>query len=161
MNSLAEYKSALSMDDAVLLTVSIWARARSKDPRTKVGAAVLHKPTGAIFYGYNGFPAGLPDYKRYWDCRDLANPDNKYRRVQHAELGAVRKAHQCLGQLGTECVLYCTHYICAQCMKDSVLPSGIKRVVYASNEHFDQLTKDFADAMGITLEHRDIPKFDL
>ena len=131
-----------------------WAQDRSKDPSTKVGAGVYHPDTGALFLGYNGFNAGVPDYKVAWDNRDAESPLSKYPRVRHAEANAVTKAWQCLG--GREvrtCVLMVTHFPCHRCVVDFIAPSGIRQVYYGDTYPEDALTESAAEDAGVRLHH--------
>lgn len=117
------YHSAVPLADAIFAVCQTWAQARSKDPKTKVGAAVFDPRTGGLFLGYNGFPAGIPDYKDRWDG------PHKYEWVVHAEANAIRKALMALHDL-SDCTLYCTHEPCLACVRDWILPSGVRTVVF-------------------------------
>lgn len=132
--SEAEYGSAMGKEAAAMEVARAWARERSKDPSTKVGAAVYNPRTGAMHLGYNGFPPGFPDLRRLWDNRDPELGVTKHELVVHAEANAVRKAWQA-GEDTSECVLVCTHVPCPACMRDFVAPAGIRRVVYESDEY--------------------------
>jgi deoxycytidylate deaminase len=111
-----------------------------------------------MIFGYNGFPAGIPDLKELWDCRDVNNPvaladgvlATKYSVVVHAETAAVRKALMQLGDL-SQCVLIVTHFPCNNCMKDVILPSGLRHVVYGSEYPVNPLTSWLAVTAGCTL----------
>ena len=150
------YRSRLDMLDTCMLMAHTIAQARSKDPRSKVGACAYHAKTGGFYLGWNGFPAGFPDLKRYWDNRDTSTLSHKYLFCIHAELNAIRKAHQALGTLeGVE--LFVTHFPCKSCTKDAISMSGIKRVYYASSEHYDALSLDIAYHSGIEFIQRDLP----
>jgi dCMP deaminase len=141
------------------------AQLRSKDPNTKVGAVVYDPKSGTMIFGYNGFPAGIPDLKHVWDCRDPKNPvtlieyvghperniaATKYSLVVHAETAAVRKALMQLGDLST-CILVVTHFPCNNCMKDVILPSGLRHVVYGSEYPANPLTQWMAETAGCIL----------
>lgn len=119
----AVLRSERDMSDAILLVCQTWAQARSKDPKTKVGAAVFDPRTGGLFLGYNGFPAGVPDYTDRWDG------PHKYEWVVHAEANAIRKALMALHDL-SDCTLYCTHEPCLACVRDWILPSGVRTVCF-------------------------------
>lgn len=66
------YTSAHDMAETCLLQAYLFAKARSKDPNTKVGACVYDPASGGLFLGYNSFPKGFPDLKPLYDCRDKA-----------------------------------------------------------------------------------------
>lgn len=109
------YNSVADMHQTCMALAQLFAQMRSKDPNTRVGSCVYDPLTGGLFLGYNGFPKGIPDFRRHWDNRDANSPDSKYARVVHAEANAVRKAMQALGQLD-RCTLYVTHYLCHKCV---------------------------------------------
>lgn len=98
--------------------------AMSKDPSTRVGA-VLFDPAikSIVATGYNGFPAGKPDYQSDYEDRET-----KYRWVIHAEMNALQAAGR--NGIPTEgLTLFCTHAPCEHCMKH-IINAGIDRVVY-------------------------------
>lgn len=144
------YSSKAPIDLACMALATLWSKLRSKDPRTKVGACVYHPKSGALFLGYNGFPSGVPDLKSVWDQRDRAQTSAKYAFVVHAEVNAIRKALTVFQDL-SECVLYVTHYPCHACMKDSVLTSGLKTVVYMSHLPTDPATELLANMAKVQL----------
>jgi deoxycytidylate deaminase len=129
----------------------LWAQLRSKDPNTKVGACVYHPRSGATFLGYNGFPVGVPDLRSVWDQRDRSRTPNKYQYVVHAETNAIRRALSVFSDLA-ECLLYVTHFPCHHCMKDSIIPSGLKSVVYMNPVPVDPVTDDLARVAKVTLQ---------
>jgi len=141
------YTSAAPIDVSCLLITTLWAQMRSKDPRTKVGAGIYDPVSGAIYLGYNGLPAGVPDLKSIWDNRDAYAPGNKYLYAIHAEANAIRKAAQAIGDLA-HCILYVTHYPCHSCMKDFIIPFGIKHVVYMQHRE-DKASEELALASDV------------
>lgn len=159
------YTSRADIDTTCLATAFLFGQLRSKDPNTKVGACVYDPNTGGLFLGYNGFPAGIPDLKSWWDNRDSADPGCKYNRVVHAEANAVRKAMVAIGNL-RDCTLYVTHYPCHRCMKDFIIPSKLHEVVYLhKGAHYDEVSADmahraevrmnqYADPEGLALKMR-------
>lgn len=147
----AVYASQVPLDRAIMDLCRSWARARSKDPRTKVGAAVYAPRDGSIHLGYNGFPAGFADLRQRWDNRDASDPMAKYAFVRHAEGNAILKALKALGALDG-CTLYVTHFPCHACMKDFISDSGIRRVVYEDAYPPDAVTPVIARELGIALE---------
>jgi dCMP deaminase len=64
-----------------------WADACSKDPSTKVGAALTSPDRRKIVLGYNGFPPGVNDSEERYSDRE-----EKYARVSHAESNAIDNA---------------------------------------------------------------------
>lgn len=127
--SAPTYCSPKSLDDAIFDICWAWANARSKDPKTKVGAAVFDPTSGGLFLGYNGFPPGFPDARCLWDQTNPGLIPSKYSFVIHAEANAVRKALMALQNL-EHCVLYSTHEPCHRCIAEWLIPSGIKTVIY-------------------------------
>lgn len=144
-------KSAKSIDESVLDLCASWATNRSKDPNTKVSAAVYDPVTGGVFLGYNGFPKGIADLNSRWQNRDKADKNAKYFFVQHAEKNALRKAAMALGENVARCVLYCTHKPCGTCMLD-IVSHGIKRVVFVNKHWDDPVTDKLAQEAEITLD---------
>ena len=144
------YSSRVPIDVSCMAVAVLWSQMRSKDPRTKVGACVYHPKSGALFLGYNGFPTGVPDLKSIWDQRDRTQSTTKYSFVVHAETNAVRKALTVFRDL-SECILYVTHYPCSACMKDSIVSSGLKTVVYMNHLPADPATEALANMAKVTL----------
>lgn len=142
------YKSAADLDKAILYLCSIWAGMRSKDPRTKVGACVYDPQSGSMAFGYNGFPKGVPDLKAVWDVRDN---EHKYAYVVHAEVNAIAKARMVPSLNLQECILYVTHFPCHHCMKDAIIPSGLRTVKYCYDYPDDPLSKKLATYAGVQL----------
>ena len=126
----------------VLDLAAFWSE-HSKDPCTKVGAAVYNPTTGAVFLGYNGFPCKFPDTAEHWS-RPL-----KYAYVRHAEVNAVWKAVQA-GNNMSQSYLVCTHRPCHRCMVDAICDSGLRHVYYAV-ERPDEHTDLLAIISGISL----------
>jgi deoxycytidylate deaminase len=146
------YSSVAPIDVSCLIVMSLWAKLRSKDPNTKVGACVYHSASDIMAFGYNGFNRGVPDRKDWWDNRDRASSTNKYVLSVHAETSAIRKASIALGGDLSGCVLYVTHYPCHCCMKDDIVPSKIKRVIYMSDYPADPATELQASLNSVKLE---------
>lgn len=126
------YESKANLDVSIFSVLYVWAQLRSKDPKTKVGAAVYEPTTGALHMGYNGFNHGIPDSIEVWDNRDNETSHNKYTHVVHAEVNAVMKALRA-GFNPAGAVLYCTHWPCHRCLKDSIIPAGIKSIKYLTD----------------------------
>lgn len=144
-------KSAKSIDASILDLCVSWANNRSKDPNTKVSAAVYDPVTGGVFLGYNGFPKGIADLNSRWQNRDKNSLDSKYPFSVHAERNALRKAAMAIGENVARCVLYCTHKPCGSCMLD-IVSHGIKRVVFIEKHWDDPITDKLAQEAEITLE---------
>lgn len=99
------------MLDLVTL-VSTW----SKDPGTRVGAAIVDQKNRVVSLGFNGFPRGVTDI-------DLPR-EEKLLRTIHAEENAVLFA----GRSVEGCTIYVTHHPCARCAA-KLIQVGIRRVV--------------------------------
>lgn len=144
-------KSKLSVQRSVLDVVKLWAKNRSKDPSTQVGAGVYDPINGGLFLGYNGFPSGIPDASEVW------HSTQKYTYVIHAEVNAVVKALRC-GVDVSQCWLVCSHLPCQNCMRDVIALHKPKLVLYESlkssliNESAKQFASHICDTLGITLE---------
>lgn len=92
----------------------------SKDPDRKVGAVLVSPDRRQLSFGYNGFPAGVPDRPNWLEDKDL-----KLGHMVHAE-------ENCLGQAPFDprgCTLYITRFPCHDCAVDWIVRRGITRVV--------------------------------
>jgi len=92
----------------------------SKDPSTKVGAAVVDKHNRVVSVGYNGLPRGITD-----DEERLSDRAVKLQITLHAETNAILFANRSLDG--------CTLYVwplppCAHCAA-KIVQVGITRVV--------------------------------
>lgn len=96
-----------------------WAKRRSKDPSTQVGAVIADDRNHIISIGYNGFPSGVHD------CPDLLNDrPSKYARVVHAEPNAILQA----GERARGAKMICTLFPCNECTK-LIIQAGIKYLI--------------------------------
>lgn len=99
--------------------VSSW----SKDPSTKVGAAIADGKD-IISIGYNGLPRGIEDTIERLECRDL-----KYEIIIHGEINAILAAR---GNTERK-TLYTYPFIpCSRCAS-IIIQEGITRVVSLQN----------------------------
>jgi len=94
--------------------VSAW----SKDPSTQVGAVVV-RDRKVLGLGYNGFPRGIEDLPRL-----LADREEKYRRVVHAEINAILTA----GYVEDAEMYLWPCLPCSQCT-GAIIQAGISRIV--------------------------------
>jgi dCMP deaminase len=146
------YKSAATIQQSIMATIAVWAKLRSKDPNTYVGAAVYDKRTGALHMGYNGFPSGVEDTAEIWDNRDMTNGKlNKYQVARHGEANAIHKAWVA-GFNPEEAELYLTHYPCMPCAKDFIIPSKIKTIYVGSDYGRDVEVLKFLASVGIVIK---------
>jgi dCMP deaminase len=91
----------------------------SKDPERGVGAVLTRDRGRALFTGYNGFPAAIPD-----DPALLADREARMARTVHAEVNAVMNASAPLSGW----TAYVTQYPCHQCAL-LLVTAGVARVV--------------------------------
>jgi dCMP deaminase len=91
----------------------------SKDPTTKVGAAIVGADPRHTSLGYNGFPAGIADTPER-----LMDRPTKHKLTQHAERNALDNA--AFDTRGA--TMYTTLAPCIACAK-SIVSKGIARVV--------------------------------
>jgi dCMP deaminase len=93
----------------------------SKDPSTKVGAAIVDPHNKRVVStGFNGFPFGVQDTADRLEDRSI-----KYEMVVHAETNALMFA----GNQADGCTLYVTPLPpCARCAV-LIIQAGIKRIV--------------------------------
>ena len=96
---------------------------RSKDPNTKVGAAIVDDNHRVVSVGYNGFPKGCSDEVFPWG-RDGDTLDSKYAFVVHAELNAILNSKWPVAG----CTIYVSLFPCNECAK-AIIQSGIHRIV--------------------------------
>src|SRR6266850_3709075 len=70
--------------DKFYLGLCKYISTKSKDPSTKVGAAIVRPDNSMASIGYNGFPQKMPDKSEWY-----ANREEKYSRVVHGEINAL------------------------------------------------------------------------
>lgn len=92
------------------------AALNSKDPSTKVGAA-LFRDGELVATGHNHFPRGVPE--DWWQDRP-----KKYRAVVHAEAVALLRA----GLAAEGATMYVTHHPCPECAK-LIAVAGVRTLV--------------------------------
>ena len=93
----------------------------SKDPSTKVGAAIFNEQNKVLGVGYNGFPRGIEDNDR------LKDREHKYPRILHAEVNAIANS-QLAFQEGNHLRLYCTLHPCERCSAQ-IIQAGVETVI--------------------------------
>lgn len=105
----------------------------SKDPKTKVGAVIVHNKR-IKSTGYNGAPSSFPDDQVPWNSSDddeLINQKNTY--MVHAELNAILNYDGQMADL-KDTTLYCTVSPCSRCAC-MIAQVGIKNVIYKEKYH--------------------------
>lgn len=108
--------------DGRFLDLATFIAEWSKDPSTKVGAALVRPDRTVAAVGFNGFPRGVLDHVERYEDRPT-----KYEMVVHAELNALLSSREGLEGY--------TLYVaplppCAQCAA-AIIQRGIRRVVIA------------------------------
>jgi|SRR5882672_4166649 len=105
--------------DARLLALARLVSTWSKDPSTKVGAAIVTPENVVVSVGYNGFAQSMPDAEEHYNDRAA-----KYSRIVHAETNAIVLARADVR--GN--TLYATFPPCDRCAV-TIIQAGIVRVV--------------------------------
>lgn len=103
--------------DARFLDLTALVGSWSKDPSTKVGAAIADSRNRVISLGFNGPPRGVQDDSNI-------DRETKLRRTLHAEQNALAFARYDV----SGCTLYVTHHPCARCAAQ-IAQAQIRRVV--------------------------------
>jgi dCMP deaminase len=149
--------TSLSKWDVRFLERAMDAARDSKDPSTKVGAALVSPDRTKVLFGYNGFARKMEDRAEWY-----ADRDEKYPRVIHAEMNALI--------LGGRDVTGFTCYTWPMCSCERcfvhLVQAGITRFVAPkANAHnasrwepIFEKTRRYAHEMGIELiEVKDFP----
>jgi dCMP deaminase len=108
--------------DGRFLDLATFIAEWSKDPSTKVGAALVRPDRTVAAVGFNGFPRGVLDHVERYEDRST-----KYEMVVHAEMNALLSSRESLEGY--------TLYVaplppCSQCAA-AIIQRGIRRVVIA------------------------------
>ena len=109
--------------DKYFLNIAEAVAARSKDPRTQVGAVIVSPDNRILGTGYNGMVPGEAENDKTW------SPEHKYVRVIHAEMNAILHATKEV----RGATLYVTLTPCPECSK-LIKAAGIARVVVKPSE---------------------------
>lgn len=136
----------------MLALVEFWANRRSKDPSTKVGAAIVSgdERRRVLSLGYNGFPMGFPDDEIFYSDRLF-----KYDFVCHAERNALDLA-ECSVVGAT---LYCVPLpVCRECAK-TIAQRGIDRVIIGTRGYVTRQPwlGQWADSLNIFKNRKGSP----
>jgi dCMP deaminase len=119
-------QNSKSWDVDFIALAESWAKRKSKDPSTQVGAVIVRPNRSIVSMGYNGFPQGMND-----DGGLYAHRPTKSSRVIHAEMNAAIFAREDL----TGCTLYTWPFApCDRCAVH-MIQMGIKRVVAPKTPH--------------------------
>lgn len=127
VNRILDYRIGQQVESAAretewhfrFLAFSAMVASWSKDPSTKVGAAIVDGKRRILGTGYNGFPRGVLDSQERYSDRPT-----KYAMTVHAEANAILNAVREV----ESATIYCTHAPCSDCAK-LIIQSGLSRVV--------------------------------
>jgi len=131
-------ETILSMKwDTFFLELARHVSTASKDPSTQTGAVIVGPNKAVISVGFNGFPAGMPDYDDLY-----ADREEKYSRIIHCEMNALIFAR---GPIPPGSTLYTTPFMsCDRCVVH-MLQAGIRRFVapVATGERAERWKESF------------------
>lgn len=126
-----EYNDIIKRSDEyhhiVFMKMAFNVSTLSKDTSTKVGAVLVSPDKRSLSIGYNGFPPGFPDRKKWLENRDEKNGLTKYELTNHAERNAI---DQCFTNNLDGWSLYCTHKPCLDCAR-AIITKKIKSVYWS------------------------------
>jgi dCMP deaminase len=110
--------------DEYFINMAEFAKTRSKDRSTQVGAVIVGDGNCIISTGCNGFPRGMDDDNEAWHERPM-----KYLVTEHAERNAIYAAARS-GISTKGSVMYLSGYgwPCADCAR-AIIQSGITAVI--------------------------------
>lgn len=145
--------------DRLFMEGVYWIAAKSKDPRTKVGAVVV-RDNRPILWGYNGIVKGAKDLP------ERMERPTKYKWMAHAERNCCYQAAK-LGPTAEGATMYTQGVPCTDCAI-GVIQSGIKEIVVHGpwmeyETHFDNkkerpqwdgvfsLSRDMLTEAGVTI----------
>jgi dCMP deaminase len=117
----------------------------SKDPSTRVGAAIIRPDRTVASVGYNGLPRGVADTNQR-----LIDRPTKYALTVHAEVNALIAAHQVVNG----CTIYVDPFPpCSSCAA-ALIQAGIVRIVApdATDEQKERWGDSFTRASMILSE---------
>jgi dCMP deaminase len=111
----------------------------SKDHSRKVGCVIVGPKNEIRSVGYNGFPRGVDDTKRYRHERPM-----KYKWTEHAERNAIYNAAR-IGASLEGCRMYLPWYPCMDCAR-AIVQSGINELICIRPDPEDpQWAQDFRE----------------
>lgn len=125
-----------------MYTLMEHAKRHSKDPNTKVAAAILRPDWSSVSLGYNGMPVHVPDSDFNWER------PRKYDLVVHAEINAFRFARENLSGYTVVCNLFPCHRCAGE-----MAQHGISRVFHKESprpDHGSELAMYILKCAGIT-----------
>ncbi|XP_050058261.1 uncharacterized protein LOC114131104 isoform X2 [Aphis gossypii] len=133
-------KDYISWDDLFMATAFLMAK-RSKYHLPEVGACIVSPDNKIVGTGCNGIPTTCSDdnFHEYYKLIDT----RMY--ICHAEMNAVLNKNSISLQ---KCIIYVSHFPCNECAK-IIIQSGIKEVVYCTNEDETEASKKMFKASGV------------
>jgi deoxycytidylate deaminase len=143
------YTSRVTLHQRISAAARLWAELSSKDPNTKVAAAIYHLPSGALYLGYNGMPRGLADTVKRWDNRDREDPRCKYNAVIHAEENVLDKLPR--GLRPDDCIFYVSNHPCHRCAR-LIIHTGFRTVWFSSDYPPDPIADSMFAEAGVDLK---------
>jgi len=117
--------------DAYFMQFAELASTKSKDDKSKYGAAIIGPDNELLGTGFNGMPRGVNEHLDY-----RRRPPHKYAFIEHAERNAIYNAARS-GVRISNCTMYLLALPCAACAR-AIIQSGITKLVTAS----DAIPKD-------------------
>nr|XP_022325293.1 uncharacterized protein LOC111125606 isoform X2 [Crassostrea virginica] len=121
-------------DEEFFMAMAFVASARSKDPRTQVGACIVNEEKKVVGIGFNGMPLRFNDANTNWGKVEKHGLPSKDPIVCHAEMNAVLFGNAAEMQNST---IYVTLFPCEECAK-VVIKAGIKKVYFYSDKNHDR-----------------------
>jgi len=140
LESIKKFESRLSWDE-YFTNLAFLVSKRSACERLHVGC-VLVKDSRMISAGYNGF---LPKASH----KSIVRDDHE-QMTTHAEMNAICDC----AKRGVNCdqaIAYITHYPCIICFK-LLASAGIKQIKYHEDYKNDELVKELAMEVGISIQ---------
>lgn len=108
--------------DTYFMNMVYLVAAKSKDPSTHIGAAIVTPDNQVVSTGYNGYPRGVP----YVDPSREERPE-KYFWYEHGERNAIYHAAR-HGICTRNCKIYTNGIPCADCGR-AIIQAGISEVI--------------------------------
>ncbi|XP_078322999.1 uncharacterized protein LOC111125608 [Crassostrea virginica] len=137
-------------NEEFFMAMAFIASARSKDPRTQVGACIVNEENKVIGIGYNGMPLRFNDANTNWGKVEKDGLPKKDPIVCHGELNAFLFGNVAEMKNST---LYVTLFPCEECAK-VFIRAGIKKVIYHSDKQHDkrEISRKLLKKSGVKTE---------
>jgi dCMP deaminase len=110
--------------DEYFMGLANFAKLKSKDRSTQVGAVIVSKDNAILSIGYNGFPRGVND-----DIEERHERPLKYQVTEHAERNSIYSAAR-NGVCLKDATIYITGggFACADCAR-GIIQAGISMAI--------------------------------